>query len=58
MAKKKSKSIRLSWQLPNDGRLLAEDRVLFVGEENCLGLEGTESTLQGSLTATWKPGSE
>lgn len=41
--------------LTNDGTLIAEDRVLFVGEWNCRGLERTGSTVQRSMTESWKP---
>lgn len=48
----------LASYLTNDGRLTSEDRVLLVGGQNCSGFQGTESTIQGSMTETWKPGSE
>lgn len=36
--------------------LTADGKVLSVSEWNFSGLEGTESTDQGSRTETWKPG--
>jgi len=36
--------------------LIEENRVLLVGEWKCSSLEGIESTVQGSMTETWKRG--
>lgn len=40
----------LASYLTNGGRLTSEDRVLLVGGQNCRGFQGTESTIQGSMT--------
>ena len=44
--------------LTNDGRLIAKDGTLLVGEQKCSILQGTESTIQEGMTETLKPGSE
>lgn len=49
--------LQLGTYLTNDSMLIEEDRVLLVGEWKCSSLEGMESTVQGSMTETWKPGS-